>query len=257
MALRDGAIDPVAFTSLRLLSGALVLFLIVFARSRSISLFRSTKWQPALALFIYGIAFSLAYLSLDAGTGALLLFAAVQVTMIGIGLLRGNRLNVLEWTGVIAAMVGLTYLLSPGLSAPPMAGAILMLSAGIAWGLYSLLGQGEPDPIDATARNFVLAAPLALLLCLAPSGFETLTTEGIALALLSGIVTSGLGYVIWYAALRGLTTTVASIVQLTVPAIAAFAGILLLGETLSLRFLLASTLIIGGIFTTILAGRKA
>lgn len=255
MALRDGAIDPVAFTSIRLASGAFVLCLIVLARSGSPYLFWPAlgpfKWQPAAALFAYAIAFSLAYVWLDAGAGALLLFSAVQATMIGASILRGDHPGRMQWLGIMAALAGLGWLLAPGSTAPPLAGALLMLVSGVFWGLYSLLGQGETDPVAATARNFILTVPLAALLVLVPSGFEMLTTRGVALAILSGTLTSGLGYVIWYAALRHLTTTIAAIVQLAVPVIAAIGGVALMGEVLTLRLALASALILGGIYLTI------
>lgn len=257
MALRDGAIDPVAFTSIRLASGALVLCLIVLVRSRSFTLFwlalRPFKWRPAAALAGYAIAFSLAYVWLDAGAGALLLFSAVQATMIGASILRGEHPGRAEWLGIVAALAGLGWMLAPGLTAPPLAGALLMLVSGVFWGLYSLLGQGESDPVAATARNFLLTVPFAAVLVLVPSGFEVLTPPGIVLAVLSGTITSGLGYVIWYAALRNLTTTVAAIVQLAVPVIAALGGVALMGEVLTLRLALASTLILGGIYLTIRA----
>lgn len=251
MALRDGAIDPVAFTSIRLASGAFVLCLIVLARSRSLAPLRPFKWQPAAALFAYAIAFSLAYVWLDAGAGALLLFSAVQATMIGASILRGDHPGRMQWLGIVAALAGLGWLLAPGSTAPPLAGALLMLVSGVFWGLYSLLGQGETDPVAATTRNFLLTVPLAALLVLVPSGFELLTTTGVALAVLSGTLTSGLGYVIWYAALRDLTTTIAAIVQLAVPVIAAIGGVALMGEVLTLRLALASALILGGIYLTI------
>lgn len=253
MALRDGAIDPVAFTSIRLASGALVLCLIVLARSGSLAPLHPFKWQPAAALAGYAIAFSLAYVWLDAGAGALLLFSAVQATMIGASIRRGDNPGAIEWLGIAAALAGLGWLLAPGLSAPPLAGALLMLVSGFFWGVYSLLGQGETDPVAATARNFLLTVPFAGLLVLVPSGFEILTTRGVALAIASGTITSGLGYVIWYGALRYLTTTVAAVVQLAVPIIAAIGGVALMGEVLSLRLALASALILGGIYLTIRA----
>lgn len=257
MALRGGAIDPVAFTSIRLASGGLMLTLIVLIRTRSVSSLMTFKWKPAASLSAYAITFSLAYVSLDAGTGALLLFSAVQATMIGTSILRGDHPGAAEWAGIALALGGLAWLMAPGISAPPLAGALLMLVSGFFWGLYSLLGQGEPDPVVATARNFVLSVPFAAALILVPSGFEVLTHPGIALAVLSGTLTSGLGYVIWYAALRHLTTTVAAVVQLAVPVIAAGGGVLLMGEVLTLRLVSASVLILGGICLTITAHNKA
>lgn len=257
MALREGAIDPVAFTSIRLASGALMLALIILIRTRSVSSLIAFKWKPAIALSGYAIAFSLAYVSLDAGTGALLLFSAVQATMIGTSILRGEHPGAAEWVGIALALGGLAWLMAPGISAPPLGGALLMLVSGFFWGLYSLLGQGEPDPVVATARNFVLCIPFAAALVLVPAGFDILTHPGIALAVLSGTVTSGLGYVVWYSALRHLTTTVAAVVQLAVPVIAAGGGVLLMGEILTLRLVSASVLILGGIWLTITAHNKA
>lgn len=253
MALRDGAIDPVAFTSIRLASGALVLALIVLVRSHSLAPAVSFKWKPAAALAGYAIAFSLAYVSLDAGVGALILFSAVQATMIGASIMRGEHPGRLEWLGIATALGGLGWLLAPGLTAPPLVGALLMLVSGVFWGLYSLLGQGEADPVAATARNFILTVPFAALLVVVPSGFDILSERGVVLAIVSGTITSGLGYVIWYTALRHLTTTIAAIVQLAVPVIAAVGGVLLMGETLTLRLVLASMLILGGIYVTIRA----
>lgn len=257
MALRDGAIDPVAFTSIRLASGALMLALIVLIRTRSLSPLASFKWKPAAVLSGYAITFSLAYVSLDAGTGALLLFSAVQATMIGTSILRGDHPGTAEWMGIALAFGGLAWLMAPGLSAPPLFGALLMLTSGVFWGLYSLLGQGEPDPVIATARNFVLSVPFAAAMVLIPSSFDVVSSRGIALAVASGTITSGLGYVIWYAALRHLTTTVAGVVQLAVPVIAAGGGIVLMGEALSLRLVSASVLILGGIYLTIQAHNAA
>jgi predicted MPP superfamily phosphohydrolase/drug/metabolite transporter (DMT)-like permease len=260
LALHDGSIDPVAFTAVRLASGALMLALIVLVRSRSLAPLASAKWQPAAALSVYALAFSLAYISLDAGTGALLLFAAVQATMIGAGIVRGDRPGPAEWAGIALALAGLGWLMAPGLTAPPLAGALLMTLSGVCWGFYSLLGQGEADPVAATARNFVFSLPvvaaLSLFLVLSPAGFEGVTTRGFVIAALSGTITSGLGYVIWYTALRHLTTTIAAVVQLAVPIIAAAGGVALMGEVLTARLVSASVLILGGIYLTIRAHNK-
>ncbi len=166
MALKQELIDPVAFTQIRLLSGALVLLPFLIRRRRFVLPLRSGDWRPALALFVYAIAFSLAYVALDAGMGALILFAMVQTSMIGLGIVIGARPGLLEWVGLAFAFAGLVYLFAPGLSAPPAMGALLMAIAGIAWGVYSILGKTEADPIASTARNFVLTIPLALLLFL-------------------------------------------------------------------------------------------
>ncbi|TNE57878.1 MAG: DMT family transporter [Alphaproteobacteria bacterium] len=256
-ALQRPEIDPLAFTSLRLLSGALFLILLVALRSRSVKILGAPKWRPTLALFFYAIAFSMAYVALPAGTGALLLFASVQVTMIGISLFRGARMTAAEWLGAVMALGGLVYLLSPGIAAPPVPQAGLMVLSGMGWGLYSLYGKSEVDPVIGTARNFVYAAPLALLTGILPTAFSHISPAGITLAIASGAIASGMGYIIWYAALRGLSSMKASIVQLAVPVVAAVGGILFLGESMTLRFILASTIILGGILITILAKEKS
>ncbi|TNE36560.1 MAG: DMT family transporter [Alphaproteobacteria bacterium] len=255
-ALQGPEIDPLAFTSLRLTSGAVFLALLVIIRNRSLAALARPKWRPSLALFFYAIAFSLAYVALPAGTGALLLFASVQVTMIGLSLIKGERMRKGEWLGAVLALVGLIYLLSPGLAAPPLLFAGLMILSGIGWGLYSLYGKVETDPITATARNFLYAVPFALVLGIAPAAFSQISTTGVILAIASGAIASGMGYVVWYAALRGLSAMEASIVQLAVPVVAAVGGILFLGENLTLRFALASLVILGGILITILAKNR-
>ncbi len=253
MALKDGLIDPVSFTQLRLFSGALILAPFLFTQRAHIWPLQIKDWKPALALFVYALAFSLAYVALDAAVGALILFAMVQTAMIGIGLIKGARPNVLEWTGLTMAIAGLVYLLAPGLSAPPIGGAALMAVSGVAWGVYSVLGKTEANPVASTARNFAIALPLAALLLFARSGAPQITPSGVALAVASGAAASGIGYVIWYSALKGLTNMAASVVQLAVPVIAAIGGIALLGETISIRFLIAAALILSGIFITIRA----
>jgi drug/metabolite transporter (DMT)-like permease len=245
LALRDTGIDAAGFTSVRLVSGAAMLWLIVQFRAESSS--RAGNWGSALALFVYAAAFSFAYLSLSAATGALLLFGAVQVTMIGVGLWRGERLSALQTVGLLLALAGLIGLLSPGLSAPPTIGAMLMLMAGCAWGAYSLRGRGVADATAATAGNFLRATPMALALSACTLPQQHLPFNGIAWALASGALTSGVGYVVWYAALRGLKATQAATVQLSVPVLTALGGIAVLGEALSWRVVLAATVILGGI----------
>lgn len=256
-ALSPQIIDPLAFTSIRLISGAIFLAALVLVRDRSLANIAKPKWRPAIALGAYAIAFSLAYVSLSAGTGALLLFASVQITMIGIGVARGDRPSLVEWIGISIAVAGLIYLLLPGFSAPPLFGAVLMILSGIGWGLYSLYGKSESDPVIATARNFLSVVPIALLILAWPKALSQVSSKGVWLAISSGVIASGGGYVIWYAALRGLRATSASIVQLAVPIIAAMGGIIFLSENLSLRLVVASLLILGGILTTILGSQKA
>ena len=245
MALAHTTIDAASFTAIRLVSGAIVLWLLVALRG---SAHASTgNWRSAFALFAYAAGFSFAYVSLTAATGALLLFGAVQVTMIGHGLWRGERLRILQVLGCVAAFAGLVGLLLPGLSAPPMGGALLMLGAGLAWGVYSLRGRQAVDPVTVTAGNFARAVPFALVLALALWRVRSLDGAGIAYAIASGALASGMGYVIWYAALPRLRPTSAAIVQLSVPLLAAAGGVVVLGEPLTLRLVVASIAILGGI----------
>jgi len=245
LAMQGGDAGPYGFTLIRIVSGAVVLALLVSPR-RAMT---SGSWQSAAALLAYAGAFSLAYLSLTAGTGALILFALVQITMIGWGLAHGERLTPARWLGLLLAICGLVWLLLPGLDAPPLAGAGLMALSGIAWGVYSLRGRGKPAPTASTAGNFLRAALLALIIAL-PLLFLVPETPpspaGISYAIVSGAVTSGLGYAIWYAALRDLTASLAGIAQLTVPALAALGGVLALGEPLTPRFLAATAAILLG-----------
>ncbi len=244
MALGDGAIDAPGFTLLRLASGALVLWLLLVRRG---------EWRlrpnpkAALFLFAYAAAFSFAYLQLDAGIGALILFGAVQLTMVTAGLLAGEPSPPLTWIGLALSSGGLVYLVSPGLTAPPLSGALLMGIAGIAWGFYSLSGRGVADPLRSTAGNFLGAVPLGLLLALPFLGELHLSPAGVGLAIASGALASALGYVIWYAALPGLGASAAASVQLSVPVLAAVGGVLWLGERFTWRLTFASALILGGI----------
>jgi drug/metabolite transporter (DMT)-like permease len=254
-ALGAARIDAASFTSIRLISGALVLWLLVRARSGA-QAGGGHGWS-ALALFIYAAGFSFAYRELSAATGALLLFGAVQATMIGRGLARGERLRAMQWLGLSIAMAGLVTLLLPGLSAPSPLAAGLMLSAGVAWGAYSLRGSGAGDALRVTAGNFLRAVPITLVLSLAMLGHWQATPLGIGLAIASGALTSGLGYAIWYTALPALKATQAATVQLSVPLIAALGGVWLLHEPLSLRLWIAAFAIIGGIALVILPRRPA
>lgn len=245
LALKQTGIDAVSFTFVRLFSGAVALWLI--AKMRKTAWRDAGSWPSALALFAYAAAFSLAYVSLPAGTGALLLFGAVQATMILWGLRRGERLRVRQVVGLALALSGLVALCFPGISAPPLSGSILMLSAGVAWGIYSLRGKSAGDPASATTGNFLRAVPLAAVLSVTLLSWARLDSLGIGYAFLSGAITSGLGYVIWYTALPSLKATSAATVQLSVPVLGAAGGSLLLGEPLTLRLLCASIAILGGI----------
>jgi drug/metabolite transporter (DMT)-like permease len=245
-ALDGGHADAAGFTALRLAGGALVLGLVARGRGGTAP---ARDPGSAIALFVYATSFSLAYLRLPAGTGALLLFAAVQVTMIGAGLRGGERPAPREWAGLALALGGLFLLARPGPERPDATGAALMLGAGVAWGVYSLRGRGAVDPVAANAASFAGALPLALLaVALARvADHVRLTPEGVALALLSGGVASGVSYAAWYAALRGLTATRAALVQLAVPPLAAAGGVVLLGESLGPRLVVSSALVLGGI----------
>jgi len=249
IALTETAIDAASFTAIRIVSGGVTLWTIVALRDRVGSVRGS--WRSALALFAYAIAFSYAYTTLTAGTGALLLFGAVQATMIGYGLFRGERLRAMQTAGLALAVAGLVGLLLPGFSAPPIAGALLMISAGAAWGVYSLRGRAAGDATQVTAGNFIRAAPFALVVAVAMLPWASVDAPGVAYAVASGAIASGIGYAIWYTALRGLTATSAATVQLSVPVIAAAGGIVLLDEMLTMRIVLASLAILGGIAVVI------
>jgi drug/metabolite transporter (DMT)-like permease len=259
LALGQKTIDPTSYTTIRLTSGAVMLFLIAsrpsLQKKNGQAILRGS-WISAALLFLYAITFSFAYLSLSAGTGALILFGSVQVTMLLVALKRGERPQVMEWIGLGLALGGLVYLVFPGLAAPSLLGSVLMMLAGIAWGFYSIRGRGSQNPLADTAGNFVYAVPMILVILLIAFRNIQVSANGIMLATLSGALASGVGYVIWYAALRGLTTTRAAIVQLSVPVIAAWSGVLLLAETLSTRLLIAAALILGGIALSVLSRGK-
>ncbi|MDM0055831.1 DMT family transporter [Variovorax fucosicus] len=246
LALQQGGIDPASFGSIRLVSGAITLALVVRFRAQP-PVARRADWLAAVMLFAYVAFFSFAYLSLPAGTGALILFGAVQLTMLGAGLGAGERFGPVAWFGLVVAAGGLVYLVLPGIAAPPLAGAVLMALAGVAWGVYSLRGRGVPDPLAATARNFTRAVPLALALSLVFAARAHADATGVVLAVASGALTSGLGYVVWYAALARLSAMQAATVQLSVPLLAAFGGVLLLSEAITPRLAVASVAILGGI----------
>ncbi len=254
LALGAGHIDAASFASVRVISGAIALAAIVFYRSNG-RIERDANWRSALALFVYMVFFSFAYLSLGAGTGALILFAAVQLTMFIVALRSGEIFSPLSWLGLLLAIGGLVYLVSPGVTAPEPVGAVLMTIAGIAWGVYSLLGRQVADPSRATAWNFLLSVPLVMITSLLFMQQFHATTTGVALAVISGVVASGIGYVIWYAALRGLATTSAATVQLSVPIIAAIGGVLLLAEGVTLRLGIASAATLGGVAIVLLQRR--
>ncbi len=258
-ALTQTSIDAASFTFIRMFSGAVALWLIVNLRRTTGGVCdrRAGNWISALALFLYAAAFSFAYVGVGAGTGALLLFGAVQATMILWGLHKGEHLRGVQTVGLIVALIGLVLLLFPGLSAPPLCGSILMIGAGVAWGIYSLRGRREKNPATVTAGNFVRTVPFAAVVSIIFIPWLHLDLAGVTYAIISGAITSGLGYVIWYSALSSLKAASAATVQLSVPVLAASGGILLLGEPLTLRYLLASVAILGGIALVVLEKTRA
>ena len=243
-------IDAASFTSIRLISGALMLFLL--ARSRRTSNTGSGHWISAFMLFVYAAGFSFAYVKLSASTGALVLFGAVQSTMIGYGVWRGERLNKRQLIGLVIALSGLIVLFMPGLSSPPLVGSVMMLLAGSAWGVYSLRGKDLGDPIWVTAGNFYRSVPFAAILSLIMLKSSSLDTAGFWYASMSGALTSGIGYVVWYAALPALKASTAATLQLSVPVLTALGGVVFLGEAVTLRLAVATFAILGGIALVIL-----
>ena len=257
LALGGGSIDAASFTTIRLVAGAAALWLIVRWRSRGSPPIAHGDWPSALALFAYAATFSFAYLSLTAATGALLLFGAVQVTMIGSGLRHGERLHRWQGLGLLLALCGLVGLLAPGLTAPPLPGALLMIAAGVSWGLYSLRGKRlRREPTMATAGNFLRAVPFAVALSLV-AGVGRVDPSGVAYAVVSGALASGVGYAIWYAALPSMRATTAATVQLSVPVLTALAGLWLLGEQFTVRLVVTSIAILGGIALVTVTPRRA
>ncbi|HJU60513.1 MAG TPA: DMT family transporter [Candidatus Binatia bacterium] len=247
LALAEPIIDPASYTAVRLITGAVTLW-IVAAFRRGGSLGKSGgNWISAAMLFLYAATFSFAYVSLSAGTGALILFAAVQITMIAVGLYTGERPDILEWLGLFIAISGLIYLVSPGITAPSLLGSVLMASAGIAWGIYSLRGRGATDPVGVTTDNFLRTVPFAVALILLWLSTLTITPMGFLWAAVSGSITSGLGYVLWYAALPRLTATRAATVQLAPAPLAALGGVIVLSEAISLRLVVSTVVILGGV----------
>ena len=262
LALTDTTIDPISFTAVRIASGALVLMVIVWLRAqwlrrrqRPASAGRGSL-VSALALLVYALLFSLAYVSLTAATGALLLFGAVQISMVSWAIFKGERLSGLAFTGFALALAGLVWLLMPGLARPPLGPALMMIGAGLAWAIYTLRASSGGDPTASTAGNFLIAAVPAVLLAGVFWRQASWDGAGLALAMASGALASGLGYVIWYAALAQIKTQTAAVAQLQVPVITALAGVLVLSEPLSLRLGLAGVIILGGIVLVIAPWHK-
>lgn len=255
LALRGGEIDAASFTSVRVISGAAVLAALSYFFSKK-SPARKGSWVSAFYLFAYAACFSFAYLKLSAGMGALILFGAVQVSMIGVALIRGEKPGALEWLGMIVALGGLVYLVFPGLSAPPMISAALMAAAGIAWGAYTLRGRGSSDPLADTAGNFLRAVPMAAIVYIAFIPALQVSNRGITLAVISGAVTSGIGYSVWYAVLKEHPATRAAVLQLSVPLLTAVIGVSFMSEVMSARLMISAGLIIGGI-ALVIKGRSS
>src|SRR5262245_32681546 len=256
MALREAAIDAATFSTLRFLSGAVTLLLVAASVQRPIFPL-SGSWTSAGILAIYALPFAFAYTQLSAGTGALILFGSVQVTMLVAALGSGERPHFVQWIGLVVALAGLVYLMFPGLNAPSPLAAALMTIAGVAWGLYSLRGRAASNPLVMTTGNFVRVVPLITLASLAVMPRIHVEPRGLVLSVASGAVASGLGYVAWYAALTGLSAMRASVVQLAVPIIAAASGVVLLAETVTLRLVLSTILVLGGITLAIIAGQSS
>ena len=279
LALRGDEADAAGFTGVRLASGAAALIVISYLADKGgnlsgsegvphvedrqrkntlptgrVSAFvRCGSWPSAFFLFAYAACFSFAYLGLTAGTGALILFGSVQMTMIAVTIIRGERPSALEWLGLVVALAGLVYLVFPGLASPPLVSSLLMAVAGMAWAGYTLRGKGSSDPLADTTGNFVRSLPFAAVIAVIYLPNLQLSERGIILAVLSGAVTSGIGYAIWYAALKYHTSTRAAVLQLAVPVIAAVLGVVVLGEVATTRLGIAAGLILGGIGATILS----
>jgi drug/metabolite transporter (DMT)-like permease len=252
LALRGGEADAAGFTAVRLASGAAALIVISYFAGSWNAQKKRGSWTSAFFLFAYAICFSFAYLRLTAGTGALILFGSVQITMIGTAIIRGERPRTLEWLGFLAAAGGLVYLVFPGLASPPIVSSILMAAAGASWGFYTLRGKGSTDALANTTGNFVRSLPMVAVVVLICLASLHLSTRGLLLAVLSGAIASGIGYTVWYAALKHHTSTRAAILQLPVPLLTAVFGILFLAEAASVRLGIAAVLILGGIGLTLL-----
>lgn len=252
LALGEKTIDAASFTVIRLLSGALVLLIIFKINNNKIISDAKGSWSASLMLFLYAITFSFAYITLDTGTGALILFGSVQITMILLSLISGDRLHISEWMGVSMAFTGFVFLVLPGVTTPSVTGFLLMTMAGIAWGIYTLKGRDTDSPLMDTAYNFIRTIPLVIVLAIVAVKNTHYSTEGILLAVLSGGIASGIGYTIWYIALGGLAATQAAVVQLSVPVIAALGGVIFVSEAITLRLTLSALMILGGILLVVL-----
>lgn len=251
-SLGSEAIDASSFTVIRLLSGAVTLFIILSIKGNSKGAPSKGSWTAGLMLFLYAITFSYAYLSVDTGTGALILFGSVQITMILLSLVSGTRLHLIEWSGVIIAFTGFIYLILPDITTPSVNGFVLMTVSGMSWGIYTLKGRGSKNPLMDTTYNFLRTIPLVALLALFTMQNMNYSFEGIVLALISGAVTSGVGYTIWYIALGGLSSTQAAVLQLSVPVIAAIGGVVFVSEEITIRLIISATIVLSGILMVVL-----
>ncbi len=251
LALGSGAIDAASFTVIRLITGVIVLVVIATTQYKSDLIQTRGSWQASFMLLLYAITFSYAYISLDTGTGALILFGSVQITMILLSFIAGTRLQHMEWIGIVVAFSGFIYLVLPGVSAPSLSGFLLMTTAGIAWGIYTLKGRQSTNPLMDTTFNFARTIPFIIILLLLTFRNAEFSLEGVVLASLSGGLASGVGYTIWYSALNGLSSTQAAVVQLSVPIIAALGGVVFMSESITFRLLLSTSLILGGIILVI------
>lgn len=252
LALGGGAIDAASFTVIRLLSGALVLLTIIVTTGTFRGISIKGSWTASLMLFLYAITFSYAYVTLDTGTGALILYGSIQITMILLSLIAGTRLHFVEWTGLAITFAGFIYLILPGVTTPSTSGFLLMTVSGIAWGIYTLKGRDSTSPLIDTAYNFCRTVPFAILLAIITIFDANYSTEGILLALLSGGITSGIGYTIWYIALGGLSSIQAAVLQLLVPIIAALGGVIFVSEAITLRLTISAILVLGGVLIVVL-----
>ena len=244
-------IDASSFTMIRLLSGAIILLAILNLTHKNNSMSPKGSWKSAFMLFLYAASFSFAYISLDTATGALILFGSVQITMVLASLYFGEKLIQPEWLGLLIAFSGFVYLILPEIGTPSLLGSVLMTIAGVAWGVYTLSGKGAENPLVETTFNFIRTLPLVMILFLFSFQYSTLSLKGIVFAVLSGGLASGIGYAVWYMALKGLSSIQASVVQLFVPLIAALGGVFFINETLSFRMVIASFLILGGVFVVV------
>jgi|TARA_B110000211_G_scaffold65874_2_gene75939 drug/metabolite transporter (DMT)-like permease len=258
LALGDEAIDATSFTSVRLFSGIIVLFILMQFTSHvskpqsSLKANAKGSWLAAIMLFTYAVTFSFGYISLDTGTGALILFGAVQITMILFNVISGSRLHYSEWLGLTCAFIGFVYLILPSITTPSLTGFILMSVSGMAWAFYTLLGRKSKHALSDTAFNFLRTSPFILILVLLSFNNLHISSNGFLLAVLSGAIASGIGYFVWYIALSGLSVTQAAVLQLFVPIIAALGGVIFTSESITLRLIESSILVLGGILLVIL-----